>query len=619
MTTSRRLLLLLTASLAAACATETTGDDFQVNPPQSTLFVGETVQLTAVSAPREVVWASSISAVASVDPVTGLVTGLSRGTSTISAVAGSDFATAMINVNAQPAIGLSVPEVDFDITAGDPDPAPVIVDVTNIGDGTLMNLAVSGIEYGAGQQGGWLEATLNGTSLIVRARRQGLATGVYTAAVRVTADNAANAPQSLLVTFSILTPASIVLSRNEVPIAGTPGSVVNATVDITNGGGRPLTGLTLQVTHAGGVEGWLSGQLSGTSAPATLTLTAATGLLPVGQYAALVIIGSTDPNVQARNIQVFLTVTPGPAIGLSRTSVPFSAITGGGNPPAQTVTITNAGGGNLSGLVIGAPVYTAGMGGWLATQLSGTTAPATLTLNVNAAGLANGTYTATVAVMSALASNSPLQINVTLSVGPAGMMVVTPNSLTFGIFQNGTNPPVQSVAVTNSGGGTISGLNVNITYGPGASGWLATTFLAGNTTAPASLRIQPNTTSLGRGNYSATVEVRSTTPGVASRTVTVNYIVYTFGADVLPYFQTAVPGASGTPCINCHFSGGQAPVLAGSATTVRSALVPSRVTPGNDNVGALVCKIEGTCGTTMTLPGLAVSLIKLWIRSGAPN
>lgn len=622
MTMSRSALLA--AILTVAACTQDTGTDldFRVTPPENTLFVGEFVQLTAVGAPGAVTWSSSNSSIASVVPETGFVNALSRGEATISAVAGSDVASAMVRVEAQPEIGVSVPQVDFQITDGDPDPNATTVNVTNLGDGTLNQLAVAGIQYDAGQQTQWLEATLSGNSapatLTLRARRMGLPVGVYSASVQLTATNAVNAPQSLLVTFRIVTPPSIVLSRTEVPLAGIPGSVVNGTVQITNGGTLPLTGLSFEVQHAGGVTNWLSAQLSSTSAPATLTLTAATGFLPQGQYSALVIVRSSLPNVQPRNIQVFLTVTPGPAIGLSRTIVPFSAFTGGANPAPETVMISNAGGGNLTGLAVSAPQYITGTPGWLTAQLSGTTAPATLTLTANATPLGNGNYTASVQISSPVSSNGPLTINVTLTKGPAPLMVVNPGSLTFATFSGGTAPPAQNVAITNAGGGTIAGLSTNITY-TGAGGWLTATFVAGSTTAPATLQLRPNST-LPAGTYTANVEVLTTTQGVQSRTINVTYTNYSFAAVIVPMFQTA-RGLPSTPCTNCH-SGAQPPNLSGSAANVWNQL-QSRVFPPNDNTGVLLCKIQhsGACvtGTNMSLPGADVSFIKLWIRSGAPQ
>jgi hypothetical protein len=69
-------------------------------------------------------------------------------------------------------------------------------------------------------------------------------------------------------------------------------------------------------------------------------------------------------------------------------------------------------------LSIGTISYSAGASGWLGTWLSGQAAPATLILTPRNAGLAAGTYTATVPVISSAASNSPQNITVSYTLAP---------------------------------------------------------------------------------------------------------------------------------------------------------------------------------------------------------
>lgn len=114
-------------------------------------------------------------------------------------------------------------------------------------------------------------------------------------------------------------------------------------------------------------------------------------------------------------------VTPSATIGVSPATVSFSGTQGEANPAAQTVAVTNTGGGTLSGLSA-TTTYTAGQPtGWLNASLSSTTAPATLTLTPTTGTLAPGTYTATVNLASAGATNSPRAVSVTFTVeGAAG-------------------------------------------------------------------------------------------------------------------------------------------------------------------------------------------------------
>lgn len=69
--------------------------------------------------------------------------------------------------------------------------------------------------------------------------------------------------------------------------------------------------------------------------------------------------------------------------------------------------------------------------------------------------------------------------------GPA--ITLDPTSVTFGGAQGGANPPVQTVSITNGGGGTLSGLGTSISYGTG-QGWLSASL--SSTTAPSTLTAQ---------------------------------------------------------------------------------------------------------------------------------
>ncbi len=195
------------------------------------------------------------------------------------------------------------------------------------------------------------------------------------------------------------------------------------TVAVVNGGAGVLSGLAVSGSQYGGGQptGWLTATLAGTTAPSTLTVQAVTGSLPPGTYTASIMLASAQAANSPLTLPVTFTVSPaGPAIGLSTTAVGFADTLLEADPAAQTVSVTNTAGGVLSGLAVGSPVYAAGQPtGWLTASLSGTTAPATVSLAVAKGALPAGTYTATVPVTSSVASNSPRGIAVTLTVLPA--------------------------------------------------------------------------------------------------------------------------------------------------------------------------------------------------------
>ena len=633
-TTPRAVFAVAAIAALLGCKTDAAAPagDFEVRPDEVTLEVGQTRQLSASGAPGEVTWSSSNAGIATVVAQTGFVTAVDQGEALISAVSGSSVASARVIVTAPPAIALSAPTVDLDVTHGEGDPAAATVNVTNAGGGTLANLAVGTIDYADGQPDGWLEAALSGATapatLTIEATAAGLDPGTYSAVVPVTSGDATNSPQNVVVTFDVVAPPSIAVDREQVSMVATPGATDEQQVAVTNGGGRPLTDLAAAVAYDSGAPGWLTATLSSTTAPATLELLADATSLAEGTYTAHVDISSSVTGVAPRTVGVTLSVGPGPAIELSDASAAFHAPLDGDPPAEQTVTVTNAGGGQLTDLSLDPVAYATGQPtDWLMAELDDTTAPATITLTVDATDLATGSYEATVTVRSPVATNTPQELTVTLTVGPPPVLAVTPTNIDFATSAGGTVlPQPQAVALTNaSGTAPIAGLEVTITYSGAQSGWLENvTFEDGDDTTPTNLIVAPTTTDLPRGTHGAMIEVRSSNPANESRMIGVTYTVSTFSIDIAPFFSSSAamqnPPLPNASCATCH------PV--GSAAAAYD-FARSRVNPPNPNTGVLMCKITlyqpgvGPCqspeGYDMRMVGGAVSLIRAWIAAGAPD
>jgi glucose/arabinose dehydrogenase/PKD repeat protein len=185
---------------------------------------------------------------------------------------------------------------------------------------------------------------------------------------------------------------------------------------------------------------------------------------------------------------------PPPALAVTPSSLAFGATAGGSNPATKTLSVSNTGGGTLA--------FTAtDDAAWLSVSPGSGSAPADLTASVNIAGLAAGTYTATVTVTSTGVSGSPKLIPVTLTVSPPQppALSVTPASLAFTAVEGAAAPPAQSLAVANTGGGTLS-----FTTTDDAS-WLAATPASG--TAPGSVSVSVNAAGLARGTYTGNVRI----------------------------------------------------------------------------------------------------------------
>jgi uncharacterized membrane protein len=335
-------------------------------------------------------------------------------------------ATAALPAQA-PIIALSPTSATFTQQAG-AGAAPVqTVAVTNAGGGTLSGLS-STVTYAAGEPAGWLKAGKPTDQMVLTATAAlGLLAGTYHATVAVRSKNASNSPQNVSVTFTVTGAAPhIALSNTALSFAGSPGGGVTAdqTVEITNGGGATLDRLTRTVSYAAGEPtGWLTAPLSGNVAPATLTLHANAPLtMAVGSYHATVSVRSpaADNTPQAVAVTFVVAGAP-PAIGLAPASLNFSAVQGSGAPATQSVEVTNAGDGTLSGLSR-AIVYAAGQAtGWLTAPLSSNTAPASLAVRAAASrSLPAGSYSALIEVRSARAINTPQVVQVAFTVRPPG-------------------------------------------------------------------------------------------------------------------------------------------------------------------------------------------------------
>lgn len=234
---------------------------------------------------------------------------------------------------------------------------------------------------------------------------------------------------TLVVTILSQGSPAIGLSTTTINFAATAGGAnpTAQTVNVSNTSAGTLTGLGVgTIVYGSGASGWLAASFNQTTAPATLTLTATTGSLLSGTYTATVPVTSGVASNSPQNVSVTFTVAAAPAITLNPTTITFSATQGGTSPSAQTVSVTNGGGGSLSGL--SASIAYGSGSGWLAASLNQTTAPATLTLTPTLGSLTANTYTATVTVSSTVPGVTSQTVGVSFVVNPGApaVVIVTP-------------------------------------------------------------------------------------------------------------------------------------------------------------------------------------------------
>jgi Rieske Fe-S protein len=215
------------------------------------------------------------------------------------------------------------------------------VAVSNSGGSILSGLQVS-LAYASNQPSGWLSVSLDQASapatLTIRATKGSLAVGTYNATVTLSAAGITNGPQTLAVSLVVRDPnaaPALQVSAGTAAFTAPVNSTVTAQVlQLTNGGGGTISGLTTSVSYGAGATGWLSATLSQTTVPATLTLRPVLTGLAAGTYTANVTISA--PGLSARTVIVTLTVT---AAGLRVTIASWPALANVGGVAGSVGTV----------------------------------------------------------------------------------------------------------------------------------------------------------------------------------------------------------------------------------------------------------------------------------------
>ena len=220
---------------------------------------------------------------------------------------------------------------------------------------------------------------------------------------------------------------------------------------------------------------WLIGVSPGTTLTilpgkmGTFTATASPANLAAGTYYGTVkISGNGITQYVSASLRITTASSTTPVIGLSPTSLSFSAVVGGANPASQTLSITNTGGGTLT--------WSASRNAtWLALSPISGTGNGSVTVSVNISNLQAGTYSGwiTVSATGATTKTVPVSLTVTSqSTSTTGSASLTWNASTstsvigYKVYQR-TATGTYSAAIAFLGNVTsyiASGLQKSTTY-----------------------------------------------------------------------------------------------------------------------------------------------------------
>ncbi|MBI3459771.1 BACON domain-containing protein [Candidatus Acetothermia bacterium] len=190
-------------------------------------------------------------------------------------------------------------------------------------------------------------------------------------------------------------------------------------------GGRNPASQQIQITNGGGGtlnwkatvdQPWVSVDPASGTAPSNVNVNVNIAGLAAGTQKAKVTIAADGANNSPQTVDVTLTLTQPqpqtpPTLQVKPQSLTFNATVNGSNPAGQTLEITNSGGGTLNWTAV-ADVP------WISLSANSGAAPATVTVNVNIAGLAVGTQQGRIIVSAQGAGSSPQLISVTLNIAP---------------------------------------------------------------------------------------------------------------------------------------------------------------------------------------------------------
>ncbi len=286
-----------------------------------------------------------------------------------------------------------------------------------------------------------------------------------------------------------LTPPAVNLSTSQ-------SAVVRQTISLANSGIGTLT-WTAALDRP-----WLSLDAAFGTAPATLVVSVNPAGLAPGVHPANVTLTSPEAANSPQVFPVKLEVLARPQMVLSTSSITVDTFAGV-NPPPQVVVLTNAGGGTLNWTATStAP--------WLVLDSFEGSAPSTVIVTLNTAGLRPGTYLGQITFTSREATSSPQTVTVTVRILPAPVIGLARSSLDF-LALPGRDTDPQTITISNPSGTAVTWTAVT------SQPWLAVSPSVG--TAPGQVTIQIASAELPPGRYDGEVVFTAASASNSPRTL----------------------------------------------------------------------------------------------------
>jgi Viral BACON domain len=477
-----------------------------ISPESGTFASGESVQLT-VAADRSNLQPGAYAAQALFTSNAGQVT------------LSVTMNTTLLEPDHLPALQLLPAVLSFTGTDGSQNPSAQVVTISN--PGVLPFQWSSTISNG---NGNWLSVSPQSgfvnkgesQSVVVAVNISTLLPGHYNAVITFTGQGSGtvkDSPQNVYVSLTVMPQCALQVSPGNLSFTDVylqpspPAKVIS--LNGNQGCTMPLSWSVSANTNSGGQWLTISTMKGQTPAYPTVSVNAA-GLTP-GVYSGSLLF-STTTSTQTLPVTFTMGQPTTPIMSNSPASMSFSGEAGSANPPVQTTTITNTGGGVLNWHITASTSFG---GNWLKVSSTNGQLAAQQSARVNVAvislpGLLPNTYTGVITISGTdgsgqTAPGSPQSIPITFTVLPSCTIAISTPTLSFTGVAGQANSTVKPVTISANGTCTHT-----LSWTASSSNsWISTTPLSGmvSLTGSATTKIGVQLTGLNPKTYTGSVTI----------------------------------------------------------------------------------------------------------------
>ena len=452
----------------------------------------------------------------------GVPAGVCNGSITVAATVTSTGAAAVnspltipvkLIVSPTPMLITTPASLSFAAPVGGPSPAQqqVVVSSTS-GNIDILSYSITGVNGSsggitwlfAGPTSGTTASAATGNTISVNIFSASLPAGIYNGAITLAASLPAggatsNSPVTIPVTLQV-TSGALTLSSTSLNFTYAIGAPSPPPQTVTVGSST-ANALLYTAVASSSPTNWLSVTPSSGSTNGSGILTVSvdgTKLTSPGTYTGNITVSS--PNAASPQTITVTVVTSSGTISAPATTLTFTQAAGGSPPAAQTIAVT--GSPVALNFSVAASTVPPG-GGWLAATPATGTTPGSVSVSVNGASLAVGTYSGQVVITSPGANGSPISVPVVLNVINPATVTTTPTSFSFNYLVGQPLPAGQTLTVNAS-----TAISFNVTAQSTGS-WLQVTPSQGTTPAGLVVSVTPSALTASTTPYTGTITISS--------------------------------------------------------------------------------------------------------------